>query len=285
MARTMKFVFHLFRHYGSYNEVGDEGGYTSDACLTLTGGVTEIISLKSNKPDPHRLFHRLKQILEKGSHINCSLLQETTRTRNTGLIGGHAYSLTDTRLVTRRNGEKVPLLRIRNPQGYFQWKGKWSDMSSEWMTVVEGDKIHNIREDGEFWMSAVDFLQQFSQIMICCRRPDCIADGSTKPMRLAKDGYVPLFLQLVQKTETLQNDSMHCDLFRIKRVDEKTKTLHVLKIENSARNNHYLPRLHTNFRFKLKPGRYLAVPSTEKKGINKEFLIRVFCASPVLQCR
>lgn len=48
-----------------------------------------------------------------------------------GLIRGHAYSITDVRLVeieTPRVRGKIPLLRIRNPWGNeAEWKGAWSD--------------------------------------------------------------------------------------------------------------------------------------------------------------
>ncbi|XP_046367219.2 calpain-A-like [Haliotis rufescens] len=311
----------LAKLYGSYNEVGDEGGYSSDACLMLSGGVTELIELQYDKPNPQQLFDRLNQVFKMGANISCSIRE--THDVNMGLIAGHAYSLTGIRLVIRRNGEQVPLLRLRNSHGSSEWKGTWGDMSYEWKTVSESDKIRHDRDDGEFWMSFDDFLEQFCQIMICCHRPDGLVDGRIQPMKYAlhiygewkghsaagrgknvqerlhnprfeftisnkelnKDGYLPLFLQLVQNTEHIHTDGMRCDLFMINRVDERKKRLYVLKMEDTLGNNVYNQRLHTNFRFTLRPGRYLAVPSTEKRGINREFLIRVFCSSPVLQCR
>jgi len=48
-----------------------------------------------------------------------------------GLIRGHAYSITDVKLVdieTPRVRGKIPLLRIKNPWGNeAEWKGSWGD--------------------------------------------------------------------------------------------------------------------------------------------------------------
>ncbi|XP_071102922.1 calpain-1 catalytic subunit-like [Haliotis cracherodii] len=158
----------LAKLYGSYNEVGDEGGYSSDACLMLSGGVTELIELQYDKPNPQQLFDRLNQVFKMGANISCSIR------------------------VIRRNGEQVPLLRLRNSHGSSEWKGTWGDMSYEWMTVSESDKIRHDRDDGEFWMSFDDFLEQFCQIMICCHRPDGLVDGRIHPMKLPAGLYMTL---------------------------------------------------------------------------------------------
>lgn len=48
----------------------------------------------------------------------------------------------------------MPLIRIRNPWGTFEWKGAWSDNSKEWRLLSE-DEIERLgltfEADGEFW--------------------------------------------------------------------------------------------------------------------------------------
>ena len=58
-----------------------------------------------------------------------------------GLVGGHAYTLTGAATVSYR-GKKTPLVRIRNPWGTAkgEWKGAWSDKSTEWTTVSAATK-------------------------------------------------------------------------------------------------------------------------------------------------
>ena len=48
--------------------------------------------------------------------------------KNLGLQNFHAYSLIDAHEIYN-NGVLVKLLKIRNPWGYFEWKGEWNDKS------------------------------------------------------------------------------------------------------------------------------------------------------------
>jgi hypothetical protein len=48
----------------------------------------------------------------------------------------HAYGLVAAREVDLGKGEKVRLVRVRNPWGKGEWKGAWSDTTQERDTYV-----------------------------------------------------------------------------------------------------------------------------------------------------
>jgi len=100
-----------------------------------------------------------------------------------GLIRGHAYSITDVKLVdieTPRVRGKIPLLRIRNPWGNeAEWTGPWSDGSKEWEFIDDDTKEEiglTFDADGEFWMSFKDFMLYFDRLEICNLSPDSLEE-------------------------------------------------------------------------------------------------------------
>uniref|UniRef100_A0A8B9PBA1 Calpain-3 n=1 Tax=Apteryx owenii TaxID=8824 RepID=A0A8B9PBA1_APTOW len=93
-----------------------------------------------------------------------------------GLVKGHAYSVTAVEETTFK-GEKIRLVRLRNPWGQVEWNGPWSDKSEEWNFINEAEKIrlqHKIVEDGEFWISFEDFMRHFTKLEICNLTPDTL---------------------------------------------------------------------------------------------------------------
>ncbi|XP_048237272.1 calpain-A-like [Haliotis rufescens] len=309
----------LARLHGSYNVVSDEGGYPSDAYLTLTGAVAEKVSFDYDDPDPDQLFRRLRNALHTGALVTCAVPPEFDG--EIGLVGGHAYSLTGAYMVTKRDGEKFPLVRIRNPHGTNEWQGKWSDKSSEWGDVSDGHLIRRNKNDGEFWISLEDFLHYFAQTTICSLTPDFDIDGRsdglnhvlrifgewrggvgqggtlrdrvrnprfafTVPVEgVTDEGYVPVVVQIIQKAHHLDYDAIRCDLYKVTRGSERSRMFYVAKMRDTEAKDCYYPRLQCVFRYRVKPGRYIVIPSTYQSGVNREFLLRVFSSSPVYYCR
>uniref|UniRef100_A0A0N5AK25 Calpain catalytic domain-containing protein n=1 Tax=Syphacia muris TaxID=451379 RepID=A0A0N5AK25_9BILA len=163
--------------HGSYEAL--KGGTTSEALVDMTGGLTEFVDLK--KP-PKNLLQMMFKGFEMGSLFGCSIEAQPNefeaRTRE-GLIKGHAYSITGMRMVDV-GGEKIPLLRIRNPWGNDQeWNGDWSDSSYLWQQISEEQKRDMnlvLAHDGEFWMSFDDFLHFYDKMEICNLGPDVMND-------------------------------------------------------------------------------------------------------------
>ncbi|TRY86159.1 hypothetical protein DNTS_030213 [Danionella cerebrum] len=107
-----------------------KGGSTMEAMEDFTGGVGEMFETKNA---PGNLFLILKKAVERGSMLGCSIditsSAESEAQTTTGLVKGHAYSITGVDEVNYR-GAKVQLIRVRNPWGQVEWNGPWSDNRS-----------------------------------------------------------------------------------------------------------------------------------------------------------
>lgn len=74
-----------------------------------------------------------------------------------GLIGGHAYSVISVYIF-----EDIQLVKLRNPWGKHEWKGKWSDSDEEtWNShPIIKKQIQMInQDDGLFIMQFNDFCK------------------------------------------------------------------------------------------------------------------------------
>ncbi|XP_074544239.1 calpain-9 [Halichoeres trimaculatus] len=165
--------------HGSYESL--KGGSTMEAMEDFTGGVGEMYDTKKA---PDNLFTIMKKALDRGSMMGCSIdissSAESEAKTSSGLVKGHAYSITDLKEVNYR-GRKVKLIRIRNPWGQVEWNGPWSDKSGEWDYVDPSDKrILQNSEDGEFWMEFEDFKRNYDKVEICNMTPDALTDNTMR---------------------------------------------------------------------------------------------------------
>uniref|UniRef100_A0A803JDC3 Calpain 8 gene 5 n=1 Tax=Xenopus tropicalis TaxID=8364 RepID=A0A803JDC3_XENTR len=66
-------------------------------------------------------------------------------------------------------GEKVQLVRLRNPWGYKEWTGAWSDNAPEWNDVAQEvkDALLTQKDDGEFWIPFLDMVKDYESLDIC----------------------------------------------------------------------------------------------------------------------
>ncbi len=56
------------------------------------------------------------------------------------------------------------MLRIRNPWGQGEWKGKWGDGSPEWDKATMTSLKYHFEDDGTFWMEWSDFIEQYNRV-------------------------------------------------------------------------------------------------------------------------
>lgn len=95
---------------------------------------------------------------------------------------GHAYTISQKAELTVKN-RQVRLLRLRNPWGRIEWKGAWSDHSSDWSQVSPSVKTSlefTIANEGEFWMCFEDFCRSFDSIQFCHMTPDAFSEEILK---------------------------------------------------------------------------------------------------------
>jgi len=101
------------------------GGQPIVAMRDFTGGITKTYKLKEMEKHPD-LYETIGAALDQGALIGTNINNASGGEARlpSGLTGGHAYSLTGTKMM---KGKK--LVRIRNPHGYkgVEWNGAWSD--------------------------------------------------------------------------------------------------------------------------------------------------------------
>ncbi|XP_038669776.1 calpain-2 catalytic subunit-like [Scyliorhinus canicula] len=160
---------------GSYEALS--GGSTTEGFEDFTGGISEWYELEKA---PSNLFKIIRKALRSGSLLGCSInitsSAETEAITSQKLVKGHAYSVTGAEIVNYQ-GDEEKLIRIRNPWGQVEWTGSWSDKGAEWDCIPdeERERLCNESDDGEFWMSFTDFLQNFSRVEICNLTPDSLS--------------------------------------------------------------------------------------------------------------
>uniref|UniRef100_A0A3B3SHU4 Calpain 12 n=1 Tax=Paramormyrops kingsleyae TaxID=1676925 RepID=A0A3B3SHU4_9TELE len=158
-----------------------KGGNISEGMEDFTGGIARAIPVKSRTPTG--LWKILTASLSRGTLLSC-FIQVRTRVHEIGtvnvqgLVKGHAYAITNTDRVQKKSGE-VLLLRLRNPWGFVEYSGPWSDKCKNWNDVDSAEKkrIQLIKaEDGEFWISVEDFRSLFDSVELCSVSPDCLSE-------------------------------------------------------------------------------------------------------------
>jgi calpain-15 len=138
--------------------------------------------------------------------------------REDGLVVAHAYALVRCVTTTRRDGEVVRLVLLRNPHGenpdgptlvaalqqasqpVAEWGGAWGNFSAEWRTHPEVARQvgYRPRSDGSFWISFEDFASIFDKVCVLAKssgKPSFAPDFSTP-----EDGGLCLGLEMMAKS-------------------------------------------------------------------------------------
>lgn len=77
-----------------------------------------------------------------------------------GLVSGHSYSITSLHEFTH-DGEKVKLLRLRNPWDETEWEGDWSDSSEKWTAKLRVMCGSSVTDEGYFFIPLCDYQEEY----------------------------------------------------------------------------------------------------------------------------
>ena len=227
-----------------------DAGFTVEVLSTLTPFPTDIIYHSEIPPD--ELWEKISQS-DKEDHILTCITKFDENIEHFGLISGHSCTLVSA-FERKVKGEDVKLLKIRNPWGYKEWSGKYSDGSPEWddeMIKCFGDV--KVKEDGIFWMEFSDYLKFFEETEICkAKRSICV-----KNVKITKDRITMpniFHLSLFQKTSVdisivrksyrynrkiIPNEDIISNLLLVK-IIKSGKAISLIKTSSSSRKNSVL---------------------------------------------
>uniref|UniRef100_A0A8C0D0E5 Calpain 13 n=1 Tax=Balaenoptera musculus TaxID=9771 RepID=A0A8C0D0E5_BALMU len=286
------------------------------SCVNLhfTGGVVTNISLHSSSSD---LMTTVKMVAEAGSLMTCSTLagptSESTRMAN-GLVSRRAYTVTGAEQIQYRSGWEC-LIRLWNPWGKSEWRGRWSDRSLEWQETHDQRKsqLYENKDDGEFWMSCQDSRDNFFCLFICNQVPVSLDHGNTLPERwsqlMFKNHLIPGNAEGPQRDmqyifslpESMENNNVIVSFNFVmpQNLKAKDRTFplksEVFKVRQHASGERLPPTFFSKFRiaekgivsettcnltecFSLSPGTYVVVVSSGREAV--EFLLQIFLKMP-----
>ncbi|CAM1510473.1 Fc.00g008080.m01.CDS01 [Cosmosporella sp. VM-42] len=155
--------------HGDYEAI--DGGWAGTAVEDLTGGVTTVVAGNRVLRKEKLWREMLSTDQEDGEFVfGLSATGPGEDSRKNGLVLRHAYSILKATEVEDEEGRKLRLVKIRNPwgqrseSGLGEWYGPWSDGSREWTPYMIQKLRHEFGDDGVFWMSYSDVLDNFKWI-------------------------------------------------------------------------------------------------------------------------
>lgn len=156
-------------------------GWPSDALAAITGFATQRLNHKELAID--ELWTNLK-MADESDKIMCTSTKDDQSVENYGLVQNHAYTLIGAK-DKLHEGKELRLVKIRNPWGYREWHGDWSDTSSLWTEELKKyfESASADEDDGTFYMSLNDFVKLFDFTHVC----HVMYDSNIKSFKINSD--------------------------------------------------------------------------------------------------
>ena len=173
----------LAKLYGSYEAIAK--GACADGLQSLTGEPCDVLYLQLDSQNQSNLFRSQfnydqnpseafwrKIIYSKQlGYLMTTLCYNDSLKYSVfdrvGLLHTHIYSILDVKEFWDENGSPVRLVRLRNPWGHKEWRGKWSNNWPDWPEHIKAQVSVYANNDGCFWISFQDVLKYFYDITIC----------------------------------------------------------------------------------------------------------------------
>lgn len=191
---------------GSY--AGIIGGHSHEIFDLICNGFPEIFNIKDYKED--QIWKKFEESLGKRNKDPNKICLMTTSTYgdvntfkelSNGLLSGHIYTLLD---ILQIGNEK--LVKLRNPWGYKEYSGAWSDFdANRWTPELKkkyrGDeKIDN--DDGTFYIPFQEYLKYFEDFATCKINPTYNLKLCHISKKVSANGPVLTKLKVNMKTHT-----------------------------------------------------------------------------------
>ncbi|KAI9785388.1 MAG: hypothetical protein M1839_000407 [Geoglossum umbratile] len=140
--------------HGDYAAI--EGGWVGEGIEDLTGGVTSELYTSDILDKENFWTEELMKVNEEFLFGCTTGLLSGGYGYRKGIVESHAYSIMKAKEI---DGQR--LLLLRNPWGYVEWNGPWSDGSKEWTPEWMKKLQHRFGDDGAFWISYKDMLRKY----------------------------------------------------------------------------------------------------------------------------
>jgi len=148
-----------------------EGGCTGDALADLTGAPYQVFKTQGNTALPVEELWQNLLSAEKNEYLLAASVPDTPGVdleKMLGLVEGHAYGILNVKEV-----EHHRLLQVRNPWGdSMEWNGDYSDHSPLWTESLKKAVGFTMEDDGTFWISYLDFIKYYNDIVILYYKND-----------------------------------------------------------------------------------------------------------------
>ncbi|XP_063086400.1 calpain-13 isoform X3 [Cavia porcellus] len=225
-----------------------------------------------------------------------------------GLVSQHAYTVTGAEQIQYKTGWEE-IIRLWNPWGNTEWRGRWGDGSQEWQETQDPRKrqLYHNKDDGEFWMSCQDFQENFVSLFICNQIPITLDHGlrpherwsqiifknqvvpgnsTGNPRRNAQyffsvgesqggNNVVVSFTVMPQSLKAEeQGFPLSFQVFKFQKFQERLPPTFFSPFRNAAQVIEYETKHNFTKSFQLNPGTYVVVPSARRK--EAKFLLRIF---------